>query len=98
MRVAIESQALTKMHIHAVFVTALQFFFRDNYLALAGGRIIMDVLEGITNLESLNGFQNYKTVVTGGVSTLDLNGKELALALCRFFPRSAGTLSSLDIR
>jgi hypothetical protein len=58
----------------------------------------MDSLEGCPQLSSVNGFDRYKEVLIGRVATVDLNGTELALALSPFLPRSAETLTSLDIR
>jgi hypothetical protein len=58
----------------------------------------MDVLEGCTQLESLNGYDGYKEIVAGGLTALSINGKDLALAVCRFLPRSAATLTSVDMR
>ncbi len=58
----------------------------------------MDVLEGCTELESLNGYDGFKEIVAGGLTALSINSMDLALAVCRFLPRSAATLTSVDMR
>lgn len=58
----------------------------------------MDVLEKCTGLVSLNGYDKFREVVAGGVSEVYIEGMDLAIALHRFFPRSAATLSSIDLR
>ncbi len=82
---------------HCVVIMC-HLFIRGNRLGPSGWTEIMDILEWFSDLTALNCYEQYRAVVAGGVHSLDLSGKELALALCRFFPRSSETLTSMDLR
>ncbi len=71
---------------------------RGNELGAAGWDAIMDALEGHTGLAVLNGCDQYKAILAGAITELDLEGSEAALAVGRFLPRSASTLTSLDLK
>ena len=71
---------------------------RHNRFEHAGWRAVTDALESCTRLESLNGYAGYKDIVAGGLAALCVSGKDLALAVCRYLPRSAATLTSVDFR
>ena len=58
----------------------------------------MDILEWCPTLETLNGYEQYTACIAGKLSIVDLSCKELALAMCRFFPLCKETLTSLDLR
>jgi hypothetical protein len=51
-----------------------------------------------TKLSSLNGLDSFNAVQQGGLRELDLDNRELAVALARFLPRSASTLTKLEAR
>ena len=58
-----------------------------------------DALEAVTSLTSLNGCALYGGIRAGGQRELLLDGKfELAVAVARYLPRSAETLTTLDVR
>ena len=71
---------------------------RKNLVGGAGWTAIVDALEGVPSLTSLNGCAEYTSIRAGGLKELSLNGTESAVAMARFLPRSADTLTSLDIR
>jgi hypothetical protein len=63
----------------------------------------MDAVEGSTSLASLNDFSGCKGLLAGSLDSLDLSGRdlgrqELVVAVARLLPRSAATLTSLDLR
>jgi hypothetical protein len=64
----------------------------------AGWTAIADALDGITSLTSLNGYDRCHAVRMGGVAELHLTGTELGVAVARFLPRSADTLTLLELR
>ncbi len=58
----------------------------------------MDALEGCTGLTTLNGYDKFQGILDGGLAEFYDGGHELALAVGRFLPRSASTLTTLDLR
>jgi hypothetical protein len=58
----------------------------------------MAALEGCTSLSSLNGCEEYRQVLAGGIRKLDVDGKELGVALGPYLERSASTLVALEMR
>ncbi len=50
------------------------------------------------SLTSLNGYDRYAAIRAGGLSGLRLVGTELGVAVARYLPRSANTLTALDLR
>ena len=58
----------------------------------------MNVLERLTGLTSLNGCKKFQQILAGSIVELDLEGTEIALAIGRFLPRSASTITSLDLK
>jgi hypothetical protein len=57
-----------------------------------------DALEAVTSLTSLNGCALFGSIRAGGQSELLLGGTEVAVAVARYLPRSAETLTTLDMR
>ena len=65
----------------------------------AGWTAIADALEAVTAVTSLNGCPHYAAIRAGGQRELKLDGKwELVVAVARYLPRSAESLTMLDIR
>ena len=65
----------------------------------AGWTAIADALEAVTSLTSLNDCPDYAAIRAGGQTELALKGDlELGLAVARYLPRSAESLTSLDLR
>jgi hypothetical protein len=58
----------------------------------------MDVLAQSTRLKSLNDCSEYQRILAGGLKSLDIDNKELAVAVGPLLARSASTLASLEIR
>ena len=58
----------------------------------------MDALERCTGLTSLNGYDEYQDILDGGLLEFQDQGHELALAVGRFLPRSASTLTCLELK
>ena len=83
--------------LHRIIIL-FHLFVRGNRLGPSCWTEIMDILEWSPNLTALNSYEQYGAVVDGGVLSLDLNGKELALPLCRFLHRCSETLVSMDLR
>ena len=71
---------------------------RNNHLGAAGWEVVMDSLDTCTRLSCLNGFGRFRDISNGRLTTIDLNGTELGLAIIPFLPRNAETLTSLDLR
>jgi hypothetical protein len=71
---------------------------RENHLGVAGWAAVADVLECITSLTFLNGFDQYSAIRAGGLAEFDLRGTDLGLWAVRFLERSASTLTTLDVR
>jgi hypothetical protein len=71
---------------------------RRNGMDAAGWTAIADALEGVTSLTSLNGCAAYAAIRAGGQTELLLKGMELVVAVARYLPRSAHTLTALDLR
>ena len=65
---------------------------------MAGWSAIMDALEKITSLESLNEYSGYRSLKAGGLAELDLAGKRLGVAAARVLSKSANTLTTLNLR
>jgi hypothetical protein len=57
----------------------------------------MDALERCTGLTTLNGYGRFQDVLSGALTQIRDGGQELALAFMRYLPRSASTLTSLDL-
>ncbi len=74
------------------------FFFRNNALGAAGWAAVADALEGVTCLTSLNGCDKCRAIREGGLHELNLYGTELGVWAARYLPRSASTLTELDLR
>ena len=64
----------------------------------AGWTAIADALDAVTSLTSLNGCALYAGIRAGGQRVLALGGTELGVAVARYLPRSAETLTTLDLR
>ncbi len=75
-----------------------QSFDSDSGLGTDGWTAIADALEGITSLTSLNQGLMCRDIREGGKSKLLLNNKELGVWAGRYLPRSASTLTMLDLR
>jgi hypothetical protein len=69
-----------------------------NQFGPAGWRSIMAALEGCTRLTSLNGCSEYPGILAGGLKSLDMDNKELAVAVGPLLTRSASTLVALELR
>ena len=76
----------------------LHFFARGNGFRLTDWTTIMNSLERISALSCLNGFREYQSVLFGGMTALDISFIDVPLAISKFLPRSAQTLTSLEIR
>ena len=46
----------------------------------------------------MNGYSGYLSLKGGGLTSLDLASKRLGVAAARFLPRSAETMTILDLR
>ena len=55
-------------------------------------------LERATALTSLNGYGGFAAVRAGGVAEVLVGGLELGVALAPLLPRSAATLTTLNVR
>ena len=71
---------------------------RANQVDAAGWTAVADALESLTSLTSLNGYSAYPSIRAGGQTKLALGGTELAVAVARYLPRSADSLTALDLR
>ncbi len=71
---------------------------RGNHVGAAGWTAIADALERITSLACLNGYDSYAAICAGGLVELQLAETELAVAVARYLPRSACTLTTLNLR
>jgi hypothetical protein len=67
-------------------------------LGVKGWNKVMEALTSCKALTSLNTLDSYHAVLQGGLRELDLDNKELAVALGRYLPRSASTLTKLDAK
>ncbi len=64
-----------------------------------GWSVMADALEAVTSLTSLNGCSLFGGIRAGGQRELLLEENfELAVAVARYLPRSAETLTTLDMR
>ena len=72
---------------------------RGNKLGHSGWIFVMNGLDGCKLLSSINGIE-CKDLVCGGLKKLDVRSEEsgFAISLVRYLPRSASSLTSLDIR
>ena len=86
------------MHIPVIDFSSGLDTDRNNGLGPAGWASVMSALGRCTNLASLNSCDQYQAIVTGGLVALDIQGYEIGLAVGPFLPRSAATLTSLDLR
>ena len=64
----------------------------------AGWTAIADALEAVTAVTSLNGCPHYAAIRAGGQRELLLAGTVVAVAVAQYLPRSAESLTMLDIR
>jgi hypothetical protein len=71
---------------------------RKNQLGPKAWEAIVDALERCPDVVVLNGSDKYRAVRAGGLSDFNDEGHELALAMSRFLPRSASTLTSLHLK
>jgi hypothetical protein len=71
---------------------------RNNQLGPRAWEAILDALEHCPEISLLNGSDMYRAVRAGGLSKISDDGHELALAVGRFLPLSASTLTSLDLK
>ena len=72
---------------------------RCNDLAVAGWAAVADALECVTSVTSLNGCGQYAAIRAGCLTELKLDKEwELVVWAARYLPRSADTLTALDIR
>ena len=86
-------------YLHSLNVAAEALYWRRyNSLGIAEWDLIMDAVERCSHLSSLNKYKHYRDIAKGGLTDLDVNGKELIMAVRRFLPLSAGTLTSLDVQ
>jgi hypothetical protein len=58
----------------------------------------MEALVHCTRLTSLNDCAEYPRILAGGLKSLEIAGKELAVAVGPLLVRSASTLTVLDAR
>lgn len=58
----------------------------------------MDAVAFCPRLSSLNRLDNYQSIAAGGLTVLDIHGTELLVAIRRYIPLSASTLTSLIAR
>ncbi len=67
-------------------------------MGFAGWAAVVDALEPVKSLTSLNGCGLYAAIRDGGRAEIDLGGTELGVWAARFLERSASTLTKLDVR
>ncbi len=71
---------------------------RGNTLGPAGRTAVADALVRVTSLASLNGCDHYAAIRAGGQTEIRLNKTELVLWVGLYLPRSASSLTTLDVR
>jgi hypothetical protein len=71
---------------------------RDNHLGPIAWKAIIDALEQCPDFLDLNGSDTYRSMRAGGLAKFSEEGHELGLAVGRFLPLSASTLTSLDLK
>jgi hypothetical protein len=71
---------------------------RGNHLGVKGWDRVMTAVTNCKALSSLNSLDSYHAVLQGGLRELDVNNKELAVALGRHLPLSSPTLTKLDAK
>jgi hypothetical protein len=72
---------------------------RGNKLGADGWTAVADALEGVMSLTSLNGCDKCRAIRAGGQTQLLLEKEwELGVWAARYLPRSASTLTTLDLR
>jgi hypothetical protein len=67
-------------------------------LGVKGWSRVMEAVTNCTALTSLNTLDSYHAVLHGGMRELDVDNKELVVALGRYLPLSAATLTKLDAK
>ena len=67
-------------------------------LGMKGWSRVMESVANCKLLCELNTLDRYHAVLQGGLRELDLDNKELAVALGRYLPLSAPTLTKLDAK
>ncbi len=67
---------------------------------MAGWAAVGGALAGLVELRSVNGWDGVGRLRGGGLETADLQGlrEQLAVGVAPFLPRSAATLTGLDVR
>ena len=71
---------------------------RGNKLGKEGWDRVMTAVAKCKALSSLNSLDSYHAVLQGGLRELDVDNKELAVAIGRHLPGSAWTLTKLDAK
>ena len=71
---------------------------RENNLLPVQWDMIMSVLSRLSGLTDLNNFTQFQKVLCGGMDIVNINGKELAVPLGKFFIFSSSTLTCLHMR
>ncbi len=71
---------------------------RGNKLGADGWTAVADALEGVASLTSLNGCDKCRAIRAGGQTELKLAKTELGVWAARYLPRSASTLTKLNLR
>ncbi len=71
---------------------------RGNTLGLVGWTAVAYALEPVTSLTSLNGCNHYAAIRAGGQTEIRLNKTEPGLWVGLYLPRSASSLTTLEMR
>ncbi len=71
---------------------------RGNSLGVAGWDAAMAGLSQLSSLTSLNGYDGFAQLRHGGLTELDLEGRELGVAVRGLLGRSRDSLTSLNLR
>ena len=71
---------------------------RQNLVDMAGWMAIAEALEAVPSFKFLNGHDDYTAIRTGEIREMNLSGTELGIAVLRYLPRSAGTLTKPILR
>ena len=60
--------------------------------------VLRDAMAGLASLRTVNGWEGLPQLLAGGVSALDLKRAGLVVAVAHLLPRSAASLTALDVR
>ena len=60
--------------------------------------MILRSLKGSRFLSRVNGFDDFRALISGSVADVNLSGTELALVACQLAPALAPKLIKLDLR